>query len=94
MSICEGEAEICGDAFYNKTQVYNRDLSVAVVKTFRKTRNENLTLLDAFTATGLRAIRYKKEVEGLEVVVNDLDKRVYETLKKIYNTIQLNVELN
>ena len=30
------------DVFYNKAQVVNRDLSIAVIKTFIKKRNEEL----------------------------------------------------
>lgn len=46
------------------------------------------TVLEALSATGLRAIRYWKEVEGLEkVVANDLDAGAVDTIK-------LNVEHN
>ena len=49
-------------------------------------------ILEALSATGLRSIRYAKEIQcpgesRLEITANDLSKRAYESIKR-------NVELN
>ncbi|XP_076759096.1 tRNA (guanine(26)-N(2))-dimethyltransferase [Xylocopa sonorina] len=97
--IKEGEAEILVDdvnVFYNPVQEFNRDLSAAVLATYIKNRNEELaranaleeeekgiTLLEALSATGLRSIRYAKEVQGIkEIVANDISAKAVESIKK------------
>ena len=99
--------------FYNKVQVFNRDISVQVIKLFSKIlqneRNERyntkharylerkakmkehtesndnndrppfppkqgITILDALAASGLRSIRYLKEIPNVKhITINDLD---------------------
>ncbi|KAF3796626.1 hypothetical protein EJ110_NYTH01769 [Nymphaea thermarum] len=158
----EGEAEILihrNDVFYNKAQVVNRDLSIAVLRTYVDKRNEEhkvrrceevaakiasvdgrlertsdheaspldeettkehedrqawslsnikqgddsdataqgnkevkeakpLKVLEALAASGLRALRYAREVEGLgSVIAIDNDKVAFEACKQ-------NVKLN
>ncbi|CAN6448378.1 unnamed protein product [Victoria cruziana] len=159
----EGEAEILmhgNDVFYNKTQVVNRDLSIAVLRTFISKRKEEQTarwnkkaearktvpedakseqvpepecsphneeangeehevaadsskdepgdgsvttnsagngdrrevkppkILEALAASGLRALRYAREVEGIgSVIAVDNDKMAYEACKR-------NIKLN
>ncbi|CAL7938563.1 unnamed protein product [Xylocopa violacea] len=95
--IKEGEAEILVDdvnVFYNPVQEFNRDLSVAVLTTYIKNRNEEavkanaeeqkgIALLEALSATGLRSIRYAKEVQGIErIVANDISAKAVESIKK------------
>ena len=55
---------------------------------------EQIRILEALSATGLRSIRYAKEIKcpgdqgsRLEITANDLSKRAYESIKR-------NVELN
>lgn len=114
-TIKEGKALInlpaTNSVFYNKSQVFNRDLSIVIVRTFlarlRKERelehknnqdavpNESeraplekngqypTTLFEAFSASGLRAIRYSKEVAGLDTVIaNDLSSHAVENIRK------------
>ncbi|KAH7352396.1 hypothetical protein KP509_19G042800 [Ceratopteris richardii] len=137
--IREGQAKILlqgNDVFYNKAQVTNRDLSIAVLQTFIEKRHNELLckekarrskidpnliteeedafsspgflavpkkpqkvdassiaakplrILEATAASGLRAIRYALEVEGIEsVVALDIDKVAVEACKK-------NIKLN
>lgn len=144
--IKEGEAEILmhtkNEVFYNKTQVNNRDMSVAVLRTFISKRKEEheaqlskrtkkamkasedhdsgleapsgITasngksngesekmphgeepeakfrgelkpprVLEALSATGLRALRYAREVEGIgQVVALDNDKASVEACRR------------
>mmetsp|Transcript_13549 Transcript_13549/g.50424 ORF Transcript_13549/g.50424 Transcript_13549/m.50424 type:complete len:310 (-) Transcript_13549:7-936(-) len=132
----EGSARMtapeANEVFYNPVQVYNRDLSIAVIQTFAERRlretfvkdeikrlrkdapkdaatdkpwltahaedNANkidwpqrlreapkesgLRILDALAASGLRSIRYAKEIVGIrEIVVNDLSSSAVELAK-------------
>ncbi|BBD72654.1 N2,N2-dimethylguanosine tRNA methyltransferase [Sulfodiicoccus acidiphilus] len=68
--------------FYNPRMRLNRDLSVIMVKLNRVRR-----ALDAFTASGVRAIRYSLEGKAEEVNFNDIDPIALELARK-------NAELN
>ncbi|KAF3424129.1 hypothetical protein E2986_07553 [Frieseomelitta varia] len=96
-SIKEGEAEILvnnANVFYNPVQEFNRDLGVAALtafikdiqeqKTERNTKKEDgITVLEALSATGLRSIRYAKEVKGIkQIVANDICAKAVESIKK------------
>uniref|UniRef100_A0A0E0M6U3 tRNA (guanine(26)-N(2))-dimethyltransferase n=1 Tax=Oryza punctata TaxID=4537 RepID=A0A0E0M6U3_ORYPU len=128
-TIREGRAEIFADdsnsVFYNKAQVNNRDLSIAVLRSFilrrreehdfrlRKGRHAELLpkhhaeelghirgrsedkalseeisyrapkVLEALAASGLRAIRYALEVDGIgEVIAVDNNEVAIEACKK------------
>ncbi|XP_063702750.1 tRNA (guanine(26)-N(2))-dimethyltransferase [Culicoides brevitarsis] len=87
-----------GHVFYNPVQEFNRDLSICVLNTFiqdwfkakdkeltveRGKKDENgVTILEALSATGLRSIRYAKELQGVkEIVANDLSSQAVEAIK-------------
>ncbi|KAK7195190.1 N(2), N(2)-dimethylguanosine tRNA methyltransferase [Novymonas esmeraldas] len=70
--------------FYNPAQVVNRDLSISVIELFSRLRlteprrrggtREGITILEALSATGLRAIRYYKEITNVRyIIANDMD---------------------
>lgn len=70
--------------FYNPAQVVNRDLSVCAIELFSRWRlreparrggtKAGITILEALSATGLRAIRYFKEITNVRyIIANDLD---------------------
>jgi tRNA (guanine26-N2/guanine27-N2)-dimethyltransferase len=91
-SISEGSVTMQCDVdnvFYNKVQVFNRDLSIQVIKMFSekyiaeklqrsKPGNSNVNvpgirILDALAASGLRSIRYLKEIPNVsQITINDL----------------------
>ncbi|KAL6622966.1 hypothetical protein ACP70R_032845 [Stipagrostis hirtigluma subsp. patula] len=109
-TIREGQAEIFADdsnsVFYNKAQVNNRDLSIAVLRSFISKRREDHAIqprkggpegsamserakykapkvLEALAASGLRAIRYALEVDGIgEVIAVDNNEVAIEACKK------------
>ncbi|CAK9807890.1 Probable tRNA (guanine(26)-N(2))-dimethyltransferase [Anthophora quadrimaculata] len=91
-SINEGDAKILvndTNVFYNPVQEFNRDLSVAVLITYIKGDNtealkqDGITVLEALSATGLRSIRYAKEVQGIkQIVTNDICAKAVESIKK------------
>ena len=139
--LSEGSAKITFDredeVFYNKVQVFNRDLSVMVISMFYEqlqieslhqnqlklnckpwrqlkptlqswgadnygdihqvqvsTKDEEprcLRLLEALSATGLRSIRYIKEIPGTKhIVINDIDPAAVQAIKRNleYNQIE------
>nr|CAI5836983.1 unnamed protein product [Callosobruchus analis] len=95
-----------GAVFYNPVQEFNRDISIAVISTFVNnykeelkaakgqqagTENNKLTILEALSATGLRSIRYAKEIPGVDrVIANDISTKAVEDIKQ--NVVKNNVE--
>lgn len=80
--------------FYNPVQEFNRDLSVAVIHTFRQmyqSKNKKLptfTILDALTASGFRAVRYAHQIPNVtKIIANDMD-------SSVFSTIQENISIN
>lgn len=75
--IVEGSARVLspkGAVFYNPAQVVNRDLSVLVLRHHARESKRPLRILEALSATGLRSIRYFKEVPNVShVIANDMD---------------------
>ena len=75
-------------------QEFNRDISIAAIQQFlniRSSESENLLdsknndakILEALSATGLRSIRYAKEISGVkEIVANDISKRAVASIEK------------
>lgn len=60
--------------FYNPVMELNRDLSVAALTVFSEGIDHGISVCDTFGGTGIRGIRYVKEIEGVETaVVNDLN---------------------
>ncbi|XP_044272763.1 probable tRNA (guanine(26)-N(2))-dimethyltransferase [Tribolium madens] len=96
--ITEGLAKIKtqGSVFYNPVQEFNRDLSIVVLNTFVEDYkcdshsvwetghkyDDGISILEALSATGLRSIRYAKEVKGVkEIVANDISIKAVEDIK-------------
>lgn len=98
--IKEGKAEILvhdKKVFYNPVQEFNRDLSIAVLTTYahslqkEQPNNEGLRILEALSASGLRSIRYAKEIPHVrEIVANDFSSKAVESIEKniIHNNVQ------
>ena len=114
--------------FYNKVQVFNRDISIQVIRLFSEIRirekeelyekkmkryqdcllksgsndpnnkppNDflkqfSIKILDALAATGLRSIRYLKEIDNVsQVTINDLDPKATE--QALQNATENNIE--
>lgn len=98
----EGQATItfpsAEEVFYNPVQEYNRDLSIAVIRLYVKqllAKNPNkagkINLMEALSASGLRSIRYAKEIPDLdEIIANDISKKAVDTIRQ--NIINNGVE--
>ncbi|ORY00484.1 N2,N2-dimethylguanosine tRNA methyltransferase [Basidiobolus meristosporus CBS 931.73] len=118
--VTEGKATILfptsNEVFYNPVQQFNRDMSIAAIKTWseiyaeerrkkaeKKKANrgkdimgfkagkstlgedtsEEFTVLEALSATGLRSIRYAKEIPNVKyVVANDLEPDAVDAIKR------------
>ncbi len=77
-----------GEVFYNVNMEPSRDIAVCCLKAYRKLRGSELTIAEPLAASGVRGIRYAKEVEGVrEVLLGDVNPLAVELAKK-------NVELN
>ncbi|RLB75210.1 MAG: tRNA (guanine(10)-N(2))-dimethyltransferase [Deltaproteobacteria bacterium] len=74
--------------FYNPRMKYNRDLTCLVVKVL----GEKIKFLDLLAASGVKGLRIAKEV-GIEVCLNDINKKAYELIKKNAKINNLNVEV-
>ena len=66
-------------------------LGIAVISQFIKDNEEEakydfgngVTILEALSATGLRSIRYAKEIQGCsKIIANDFSKRAVESIQK------------
>lgn len=72
------------EAFYNPRMELNRDLSIAVARVFAQ--GKKMKICEPLAATGIRAVRYAKEVDS-EVFASDIKTSSVELIKK-------NAELN
>lgn len=94
-SIVEGSSKIefppdltQNEVFYNPVQIFNRDLSTLVIQGFQNIYQQDIMIFEAFAATGLRSIRYAKEITGIEQIIsNDIDPNAV-------SLITSNIELN
>jgi len=69
--------------FYNPAQKLNRDISVLALSAYSAIKGESLFLLDAFSGTGVRALRFFKEVPRVSLAIaNDLSERAYRLIKE------------
>ncbi|EAX97051.1 N2,N2-dimethylguanosine tRNA methyltransferase family protein [Trichomonas vaginalis G3] len=90
LAFSEGSANIYypsdyaeGDVFYNPVQQFNRDLTCAVIQAYRNSVRDDISIFEAFAASGLRSIRYAKEITGIkEIISNDLDPGAVEIIKR------------
>ncbi|MEM1537256.1 MAG: tRNA (guanine(10)-N(2))-dimethyltransferase [Candidatus Nezhaarchaeales archaeon] len=61
-------------AFYNPAMELCRDIAVSCLQVYQRTLNQGLIIAEPLTATGVRGLRYAKEVKGVEkVVIGDVN---------------------
>jgi len=76
--------------FYNPRMEFNRDLSVVILQVYvdNYAPHKPVIAVEPLAATGVRALRYALEVEGImRVYASDIDKAAF-------NIMELNVALN
>ncbi|EGR30356.1 hypothetical protein IMG5_133990 [Ichthyophthirius multifiliis] len=79
-TVVENGKTFQSEVFYNPVQIFNRDLTILVIKLFTNYLKEQykekfigVNILDALSASGLRAIRYLKELQDVQkVTANDI----------------------
>lgn len=60
--------------FYNPVMELNRDLSVIAIKTYQKELGHEISICDAFGGSGIRGVRYAKEIDEVsKVVISDIN---------------------
>ena len=74
--------------FYNPRMEFNRDTSILALQAYQKEVDREINVCDLFGGSGIRGIRYKKEIDGIgEVSVNDISQLANEFTR-------INAELN
>ena len=69
--------------FYNREGEMNRDISVSALQVFQKEFGKRISVCDALSASGVRGLRYAKEVSGIkQVVLNDNNPMAAKLIKK------------
>jgi len=72
-----------GPAFYNPAMEMNRDCSLVVTQWFLNQHNKTIHILDGLAASGIRGVRFGKELEGdFTVFINDGNTACYELIQK------------
>ena len=80
--------------FYNSRMELNRDISILALQTFQEESQREINICDVFGGSGIRAIRYKKEIDGVgEVFANDISSLAIEQSKNnaIYNDVEIEI---
>lgn len=78
-----GPGKINGQVFFNEQMAFNRDVSVM----FLRAIGEKMTVCDAMSASGARAVRIANEVSDCDVTSNDINSDAFSLIKK-------NIKLN
>ena len=79
--------------FYNPRMEFNRDTSILAIQAFQKILNHEVDICDVFGGSGIRGVRYKKEIDNIgEVSVNDISSLANEFTK--INADMNNVDIN
>lgn len=70
--------------FYNPRMILNRDLSIVVLNAFTNLHLlKGVIALDALAGTGVRGLRYVKEIANVEKsLINDIDPNAYKLMLK------------
>jgi tRNA (guanine26-N2/guanine27-N2)-dimethyltransferase len=65
--------------FYNPHMELNRDISILALQTFQKQENQDINVCDLFGGSGIRGVRYKNEINGVDhVFINDISETANE----------------
>ena len=59
--------------FYNPRMEFNRDTSILALQAYQREVDREINICDLFGGSGIRGIRYKKEIDGVaDVAINDI----------------------
>lgn len=74
--------------FYNPAMELNRDLSILAIKTFEQELGQEVSICDAFGGSGIRGVRYAREIDNVSnVVISDINPLAIQCAKE-------NIEIN
>ncbi|KMZ77939.1 N(2),N(2)-dimethylguanosine tRNA methyltransferase [Plasmodium vivax India VII] len=106
--IFEGSVKIKNKSnhiFYNKAQVFNRDMSIILIKAleiYLKNKNKDngkilfrgFNVVELLSASGIRSIRYVKELRETinHIIANDIDKYACKQIRRNFKRNQINKE--
>jgi tRNA (guanine26-N2/guanine27-N2)-dimethyltransferase len=69
--------------FYNPVMKLNRDLSVLAIQIFQRMHHARIKICEPLAGSGIRGIRWAKEVKGVEsIVLNDANPHAYKLTKR------------
>jgi len=69
--------------FYNPDMEFNRDVSVLALQVFQRMVDREIKVADTFAGSGIRAIRYLREVDGVaEAWANDINPLAVECIER------------
>jgi len=77
-------------AFYNPRMEFSRDLSVLLAKTFQKKAGKKLVVADVLAGSGIRGLRYLKELPAKKAFLNDLNPNTAKLARKSIKLNKLN----
>ncbi|CAA9990801.1 N2,N2-dimethylguanosine tRNA methyltransferase, putative [Plasmodium knowlesi strain H] len=106
--IFEGSVKIKNKSkhiFYNKAQVFNRDMSIILIKAleiYLKNKNKDngkilfrgFNIIELLSASGIRSIRYVKELGETinHIITNDIDKYACKQIRRNFKRNNINKE--
>ena len=74
--------------FYNPVMELNRDISVLALQAYQMTANREISICEPLASSGVRGVRYAKEIHGVsKVLLNDMNTRAVKMAK---HNVQLN----
>ncbi len=69
--------------FFNPEAELTRDISISAIQVFQKQFKNKITICDALAGTGIRGLRYSKELTGIKkVILNDKNPIAVKLIKK------------
>ena len=74
--------------FYNPVMKLNRDITMLLLQQF-----PNLNICDPLAATGVRSIRFAKELKYKSIIANDISKKAFSLIKKNMKLNKVKIEI-
>ena len=81
--------------FYNPRMEFNRDNSILALQAYQKEVDREINICDLFGGSGIRGIRYKKEIEGVgDVYINDINPLAngFTKINAELNDVEVNID--
>ena len=89
----EGKISSKLPVFYNPKMVINRDITNLFINEINKKDEKIKKAVSLMAGTGVREIRWKKELSLKEIVANDLNKKAVELMKKNFELNNVEIKI-